>query len=84
MARATSASVASSISAKVNCEKSSTASKSLGLADKLLTIAESEKNPGSCSVPMAIAENSASGRILIAGFGAGLSASAGVVTVRRQ
>ena len=58
--------------------------KSLGLTDRLLTIPESEKNPGSCSVPMAIAENSASGRILIAGFGAGLSASAGVVTVRRQ
>ena len=58
--------------------------KSLGLADKLLAIAESEKNPGSCSVPMAIAENSASGRVLVAGFGAGLSAAAGVVTVRRQ
>ena len=58
--------------------------KSLGLADKLLTIAESEKNPGSCSVPMAIAENAASGRVLVAGFGAGLSAAAGVVTVRRQ
>ena len=58
--------------------------KSLGLADKLLAIAESEKNPGSCSIPMAIAENSASGRVLVAGFGAGLSAAAGVVTVRRQ
>lgn len=58
--------------------------KSLGLADKLLTIAESEKNPGSCSVPMALAENAASGRVLVAGFGAGLSAAAGVVTVRHQ
>ena len=58
--------------------------KSLGLTDKLLTIAESAKNPGSCSVPMALAENAASGRVLIAGFGAGLSAAAGVVTVRRQ
>ena len=56
--------------------------KSLGLADRLLTISEDKKNPGSCSVPMALAESGASGRVLIAGFGAGFSASAGVVSVR--
>ena len=55
--------------------------KTLGLSDKLLTIPETAKNPGSCSVPMAIAESGASGRMLIAGYGAGFSASAGVVTV---
>lgn len=55
--------------------------KSLGLSDKLLALPEGEKNPGSCSVPMAIAESGVSGRVLIAGFGAGFSASAGIVTV---
>lgn len=58
--------------------------KTLGLSDKLLTIPETVKNPGSCSVPMAIAESGASGRILIAGFGAGFSAAAGIVTVLPQ
>lgn len=56
--------------------------KSLGLEDRLLTIDEAEKNPGSCSVPMALAESGATGRVLIAGFGAGFSAAAGVVSVR--
>ena len=56
--------------------------KTLGLSDRLLTIPEGVKNPGSCSVPMAIAESGASGRVLIAGFGAGFSASAGIVTVQ--
>ena len=55
--------------------------KSLGLSDRLLTIPEGAKNPGSCSVPMAIAQSGASGRTLIAGFGAGFSAAAGIVTV---
>ena len=58
--------------------------KALGLQDKLLTIPEAVKNPGSCSVPMAIAQSGASGRMLIAGFGAGFSAAAGIVTVLPQ
>lgn len=59
--------------------------KTLGLADRLLTLDESVKNPGSCSVPMTLAANaeklSGGKRILVAGFGAGLSASAGIVRV---
>ena len=55
--------------------------KTLGLSDRLLTIPDGDRNPGSCSVPMAITENRASGRVLIAGFGAGFSTAAGVVTV---
>ena len=55
--------------------------KSLGLEDRLLTLAPEEKNPGSCSVPMTLAESGASGRVLIAGFGAGFSAAAGIVKV---
>ena len=58
--------------------------KTLGLADKLLTIDPSVKNPGSCSVPLTLAEREVRGRALIAGFGAGLSAAAAVVTVRPQ
>ena len=56
--------------------------KSLGLEGRLLTLDAAEKNPGSCSVPMALAASGASGRVLIAGFGAGFSAAAGVVSVR--
>lgn len=55
--------------------------KSLGLSDRLLTIPDSFKNPGSCSVPMAIAQSGKKGRMLIAGFGAGYSASAGIVKI---
>lgn len=56
----------------------------LGLEDRLLTIDESLRNPGSCSVAMALA--SAWGRVkgaraLVAGFGAGYSASAGIVRI---
>ena len=58
--------------------------KSLGLEDRLLVLDEGAKNPGSCSVPMTLAESGASGRVLIAGFGAGFSASAGVVRVVRS
>lgn len=58
--------------------------KTLGLADKLLTLDPSEKNPGSCSVPLTLAGHTTGGRALIAGFGAGLSAAAAVVTVRPQ
>lgn len=55
--------------------------KSLGLAPKLQVLDESLKNPGSCSVPMTLAASGCRGRVLIAGFGAGLSASAGIVRV---
>lgn len=55
--------------------------KSLGVEGKLLALDERMLNPGSCSVPMTIAANGRKGRTLIAGFGAGLSASAGIVRV---
>ena len=56
----------------------------LELKDKLLTIPEALKNPGSCSVPLALAHNAAhipGLRVLVAGFGAGYSASAGIVRI---
>lgn len=56
--------------------------RSLALERELLTIPDAEKNPGSCSVAMALALNAdrvRGSRALIAGFGAGLSASAGIV-----
>jgi len=56
--------------------------KSLGLETKLLTIPETDLNPGSCSVAMALAAAPHAGRALIAGFGAGYSAAAGVISVR--
>ena len=55
--------------------------RSLGLTDKLLTIDPQLLNPGSCSVPMALAGGARSGRALIAGFGAGYSAAAGIVDI---
>jgi 3-oxoacyl-[acyl-carrier-protein] synthase III len=51
----------------------------LGVADRLMTIPEELKNPGSCSVPMALAMKGRPGRVVVAGFGAGYSASAAVV-----
>jgi 3-oxoacyl-[acyl-carrier-protein] synthase III len=51
----------------------------LGLADQLASAGERYANTGSCSVPLAIASSSAAGRALVAGFGAGLSASVGIV-----
>ena len=51
----------------------------LGLADSLITIPEDVKNPGSCSVPMALAVKGRPGRVVVAGFGAGYSASAAVI-----
>ena len=51
----------------------------LGLEDKLIAIPEEIKNPGSCSVPMALAMKGRPGRVVIAGFGAGYSASAAVI-----
>ena len=54
---------------------------SLGLEDQLASAGGSYANTGSCSVPLAIAGSSASGRALLAGFGAGLSASAALVRI---
>jgi len=56
--------------------------KSLGLDGKLLTTDASLLNPGSCSVAMALAKAPRAGRALIAGFGAGYSASAGIISVK--
>lgn len=58
--------------------------KSLALSDRLLTLEESFKNPGSSSVALTLAAHAGkiSGKkILITGFGAGYSASAGLVKV---
>ncbi len=55
---------------------------SLKLSEKLVTSGEDFANPGSTSIPLTIAYRNVKGRVLIAGFGAGLSASAAVVTVR--
>ncbi|MBQ6137981.1 MAG: hypothetical protein IJI73_11495 [Kiritimatiellae bacterium] len=56
--------------------------RTLGLEDRLLVIPEEAKNPGSCSVPMALAANPRPGaRALVAGFGAGYSAAAGIVSL---
>ena len=51
----------------------------LGVSNRLLAIPEAMKNPGSCSVPMALAMNGSPGPAVVAGFGAGYSASAAVV-----
>ena len=51
----------------------------LGLSGGLLTIPDDYRNPGSCSVPMALAMKGRPGPAIIAGFGAGLSASVGIV-----
>ncbi len=56
--------------------------RSLALTDKLVTSGEEFANPGSASIPLTIAYRNVKGRVLIAGFGAGLSASAAIVTVR--
>jgi 3-oxoacyl-[acyl-carrier-protein] synthase-3 len=53
--------------------------KSLGHADRLVTCGADLANPGGCSVPLALARAGRPGRALLAGFGAGLAASAGVV-----
>jgi len=57
--------------------------KTLGLESKLLTIDDAVLNPGSCSVAMALANAPHAGRALIAGFGAGYSASAGVISLEK-
>ena len=53
--------------------------KSLALEDKLVTCGEEYANPGSSSIPLALALHGRPGRALIAGFGAGLSASAATI-----
>ena len=55
--------------------------KSLSLEEKLLAFDEGMKNPGSCSVPMALAMKGRPGSALLAGFGAGFSAGAATVRV---
>lgn len=62
--------------------------KSLNLSDRLLTSGELYANPGSCSVPLTLASQTGAAaraaaesqpRLLLAGFGAGLSAAAASV-----
>lgn len=60
--------------------------KSLKLTDSLLTLDSVLKNPGSASIPLTIATNrdkipAGGACALIAGFGAGFSASAGIVKI---
>ncbi len=55
--------------------------KSLGLEPQLRTSGERFANPGSCSVPLTLAATEGEGRALLAGFGAGLSAAAALVTI---
>lgn len=65
-------------------------SRSLGLTDRLVALPDEMKNPGSCSIPLALAhlaEDPASrgrllgARALLAGFGAGYSAAAASVRI---
>ena len=53
--------------------------KSLGLESRLVTCSADYANPGSCSVPLALAASGRPGRALVCGFGAGLSAAAATV-----
>ena len=55
--------------------------KGLGFEDRLVTCGAEYANPGSSSVPLALALHARAGRALVAGFGAGLSASAATVRV---
>ena len=55
--------------------------KSLGLEDRLVTCGAEFANPGSASVPLALALHARPGRALLAAFGAGLSAAAAVVRI---
>lgn len=56
--------------------------KSINLEDKLLFAPREAANSGSCSVPLTIAANpTANGHMLLAAFGAGLSASAALLTL---
>ena len=56
--------------------------RSLELEDRVLTLDESLRNPGSCSIPLVLAKNPESvrdARLLLSGFGAGYSAGACLV-----
>ncbi len=54
--------------------------KALNMEKRLVTCGADVANPGSCSIPLALARKGRRGqRVLVAGFGAGLSASAGIV-----
>jgi 3-oxoacyl-[acyl-carrier-protein] synthase III len=55
--------------------------KSLGLEDRLVTCGAEYANPGSASVPLALALHAKAGSALLASFGAGLSASAASVRI---
>jgi 3-oxoacyl-[acyl-carrier-protein] synthase-3 len=61
--------------------------KGLGISDRLLTSGEKYGNVGSASVPLTLASSFSSGcalggrQVLLAGFGAGLSAAAGFVRI---
>lgn len=55
--------------------------KSLGMETQLRTSGERFANPGSCSVPLTLAATEGTGRALLAGFGAGLSAAAAFITI---
>lgn len=52
----------------------------LGLADRLRLCAGDFINAGSCSMGLALADFRGEGEVLLAGFGAGMSASAAIVT----
>lgn len=54
---------------------------SIGFAEHFISAGGRYANTGSCSVPLALAAVPAAGRALLAGFGAGLSASAALVDV---
>lgn len=53
--------------------------KSLGLEGRMLETGGEYANPGSASIPLTLAKKARSGLHLLAGFGAGLSASAALV-----
>ena len=53
----------------------------LGLDARLVSLDAALKNPGSCSIPLAIEASGRAGPMLLAGFGAGYSASAAYVSV---
>ena len=55
--------------------------KSLSLEDKLVAAQSRFANQGSASIPLTIASSAVKGRALLAGFGAGFSASCAVVTI---
>lgn len=56
--------------------------RTLRLTERLATAGAQYANPGSCSIPMALASCGRGGRCLLAGYGAGLSAAAAVVSLK--